>query len=38
MFHILKPSEIPTAFRLLLEQLGGRERHFKSPGNPKSII
>jgi len=38
MFHILKPSEIPTAFRLLLGQLGGRARYFKSPENPKSIV
>jgi len=23
---------------LLLGQLGGRAKHFKSPGNPKSIV
>jgi len=31
-------SELKDFLSLLLEQLGRRAKHFKSPGNPKSIV
>ena len=31
-------SSSSISYYLLLGQLGGRAKHFKSPGNPKSIV